>query len=241
MALQYENLKRTFVQNREEEYNRQRNALYARLESLLRGDDEEFLESLADLAEYRDHELVRLKVLEDYSVDKAERDLDERLGTLSDQYRTVMSGIRDKFLKRLESQAEQLKDKSTCEISSAGNGELSGPTAAAGGRRRSPVATPPVSANRQQRPRRSARGDGSGYESARSEVSRHAAGSRSPFADLFPGADAYATDVPTEARTDSAYTQPAYNKAGNRNPKFLPILTQTEIDSDVYRMKRRPE
>jgi hypothetical protein len=196
-----------------------------------------FLDMLQDLAECRDEELVRLKVLENYSVEKADRDLDERLSALNDQYRAISSGIREKFLKKLEDQAEHLRDKNSCEISSAA-GDLTSTV-----RRRSPaVSSTPVSSNRQQRPRRSARGGdaGSGYESARSEISRRANGTGA-LADLFPDMDAYGTDVPAEPPTDSAYTQPAYNKAGNRNPKFLPILTQAEVDADIHRMKRRPE
>ncbi|ANB13618.1 hypothetical protein AWJ20_1917 [Sugiyamaella lignohabitans] len=109
MLSRYESLKEQFDADREEEYHHQRQKLTARLDSLIAGKDQPFLEMVEDLNETRDLELVSLNLYEKFLIDRAKKDHEERMQFIEEQYRTSTKEVHEKLSQRLAAQADMLK------------------------------------------------------------------------------------------------------------------------------------
>ncbi|KAF5101042.1 hypothetical protein D0Z00_001042 [Geotrichum galactomycetum] len=92
-------------------------ALQSTLSSLHAGTNPEFLEQLADLEERRDQELLRLRLWEQYRIDRTETEYQREVEAANEEYGRLTLLVKERLMERLENQRKSLReDKALLDI-----------------------------------------------------------------------------------------------------------------------------
>ncbi|KAF5099555.1 hypothetical protein D0Z03_000987 [Geotrichum reessii] len=92
-------------------------ALQSTLSSLHAGTNPEFLEKLADLEEQRDQELLRLRLWEDYRIERTETEYQREVEAANEEYGRLTLLVKERLMERLENQRKSLReDKALLDI-----------------------------------------------------------------------------------------------------------------------------
>ncbi|CDK29111.1 unnamed protein product [Kuraishia capsulata CBS 1993] len=108
-----------FLTNKDYYYRRSLNHSQKRLSTLHSEENEEFLGKVVDFEEDRDHELVRLRLWEEYQVGCVTRSFKEDYEKSKEDYDKVIKMIKEKLYERIQKKIKQLKeDKALMDIAS---------------------------------------------------------------------------------------------------------------------------
>lgn len=122
LTLKYRGLEQRLNKEYEEQYAQQTAAIRRRIDQIRSGQDPEFLESLQDLEEQRDYELVTLKLWRDSVVDKMTRDHQATVSSIMEAHTTASKATQERLVSRIEGHVRKMKDdKSLADISSDAN------------------------------------------------------------------------------------------------------------------------
>uniref|UniRef100_A0A060TH54 ARAD1D28204p n=1 Tax=Blastobotrys adeninivorans TaxID=409370 RepID=A0A060TH54_BLAAD len=117
LAARLANISDMFTSERDAHYREMLRTLQTTLASLHAGDNQEFLEDLADMEESRDRELAKLALWEQYQIEKSDRQLQEDIETAEREYSQTMDLVKERLMARLEAQRKKLKeDKALLDI-----------------------------------------------------------------------------------------------------------------------------
>lgn len=113
IAMRINYISEQFEADRDVHYRDMLHALQSTLSSLHTGNNEEFLEQLADLEEHRDEELTRLNLWESYQIDRTEREYQREISAANEEYTKMTLLVRERLMNHLESQRKRLREDKT--------------------------------------------------------------------------------------------------------------------------------
>lgn len=113
IAMRINYISEQFEADRDVHYRDMLHALQSTLSSLHAGNNEEFLEQLADLEEHRDEELTRLNLWESYQIDRTEREYQREIAAANEEYTKMTLLVRERLMNHLETQRKRLREDKT--------------------------------------------------------------------------------------------------------------------------------
>lgn len=117
IALRINYISEQFENDRNDHYREMLHALQSTLSSLHAGTNPEFLEQLADLEETRDEELLRLRLWEEYRIDRTETEYQREVEAANEEYGRLTLLVKERLMERLENQRKSLReDKALLDI-----------------------------------------------------------------------------------------------------------------------------
>lgn len=117
IALRINYITEQFQVDRDINYREMLHALQGTLSSLHSGNSPEFLETLADLEEERDQELMRLALWEKYRIERAETEYQNEVAEANEEYARLTMLVKERLMTKLEGQRKNLReDKALLDI-----------------------------------------------------------------------------------------------------------------------------
>ncbi|CAN6653470.1 transcriptional regulatory protein Sds3p [Trichomonascus vanleenenianus] len=117
MASRYVQLNEAFETDRDIHYRQMLHTLQTTLTSLHTGANAEFQERLHDIEERRDYELVKLRLYEQYLIERAEGEYHKQVEQAHEEHEQMMQMVKERLMSRLEAQRKKLReDKALLDI-----------------------------------------------------------------------------------------------------------------------------
>ncbi|ODQ66173.1 hypothetical protein NADFUDRAFT_51438 [Nadsonia fulvescens var. elongata DSM 6958] len=127
IAFKLNHITELFENERDFHYREMLHALQSTLSSLHAGTNDQFLETLTDIQENRDQELVRLSVWESYQIASCQREYDQDTHQAHDEYEAMTQMVKDRLVRRIEGQKKSLReDKALLDMANDHNFLLNG-------------------------------------------------------------------------------------------------------------------